>query len=313
MKDGKYISHLLRRISWDDLDEKYLRNLVETARAEDIEGAGLKELPKIAADITTLSLTPKITARAKLATRVDAVVCGMRLVPMILEIYSDLSDGESCSFEPFVRDGDKVERGRAIGEISGSARVMLQAERVILNFLQRLSGVATCAAKFAEALGDSNTKLLDTRKTTPSLRVLEKYAFACGGGYNHRMGLFDRVMLKDNHLAAAHAVSGETLAEAVKIAKAKNPGYAVEVEVDKMSQIPPVVEAGADVVMFDNFPIGDLKGAVDLVGGRAWTEVSGGVTLDTLPDIGRSGADFASTAAAVHSSKWIDIGLDFDG
>ena len=186
----------------------------------------------------------------------------------------------------------------------------MQAERVMLNFLQRLSGVATETAKYVAALGGSPTKLLDTRKTTPGLRVLEKYAFACGGGYNHRIGLFDRVMLKDNHLAAAGASGGEALAAAVRAAREKNAGFAIEVEVDSIGQIPPVLEAGADVIMFDNFSNSDIAEAVKLVGGAAWTEISGGVTLESVGELGKLGADFVSTAAPVHSSRWIDIGLD---
>ena len=141
-------------------------------------------------------------------------------------------------------------------------------------------------------------------------RALEKYAFACGGGHNHRMGLFDRVMLKDNHLSAAGAASGAMLANAVIAAKKKNPDVAVEVEVDELAQIPPVLEAGADVIMLDNFSFGQMREAMSIIGGGAWVEVSGGVNLKSLPEIAKIAPDFVSTAAPVHSSKWIDIGLD---
>lgn len=310
MKNQKYISHLVRKITWDDIDEKYIFNLVEMARAEDIEGAGLKVLPKIAADITTRTLTPDAKISTRLTARTDMSVCGMKLVPIILKVYQDASGDGECSFTPFVKDGDRVKKNSVLGEIKGAARVILQAERVMLNFLQRLSGVATETSKYVDALEDSQTKLLDTRKTTPTLRVLEKYAFACGGGYNHRIGLFDRVMLKDNHLVAAEAVGGDVLAAAVKIAKEKNPEFAVEVEVDEMSQISPVLEAQADVIMLDNFSFENMKTAVDMIGDKAWVEVSGGVTIETLNRIGKISPDFVSTAAPVHSSKWIDIGLD---
>lgn len=310
MKDSTYLSHLVRRIKWSDIDEKYVAELVKTARAEDIEGAGLAVLPKVAADITTRSLTPSIKTVAALCARRDMVVCGMELVRIVLKVYEEASDDFECKFTPLAKDGDKVSKGAKLGVIEGSARVILQAERIMLNFLQRLSGVATETAKYVEALGDSPTKLLDTRKTTPGLRVLEKYAFACGGGYNHRIGLFDRVMLKDNHLAAAGASKGERLAAAVRTAREKNAGFAIEVEVDALEQIPPVLEAGADVIMLDNFTPADIKTAVNMIEDKSWTEISGGVTLDSIGELGKLGADFISTAAPIHSSKWIDIGLD---
>lgn len=310
MKNPEYESHLVRRLKWGDLDEKYVEGIVRTARAEDIEGAGLAVLPKIAADITTRSLMPSARTRASLRARRDMTVCGMELARIVLKVYEEASDDFECRLAPVARDGDRVPAGGELGTIEGSARVILQAERVMLNFLQRLSGVATETAKYVAALGGSPTKLLDTRKTTPGLRVLEKYAFACGGGYNHRIGLFDRVMLKDNHLAAAGASGGEALAAAVRAAREKNAGFAIEVEVDSIGQIPPVLEAGADVIMFDNFSNSDIAEAVKLVGGAAWTEISGGVTLESVGELGKLGADFVSTAAPVHSSRWIDIGLD---
>ena len=310
MKNPQYESHLVRRLKWEDLDEKYVEGLVKAARAEDIEGAGLAVLPKIAADITTRSLTPSSRTKASLRARRDMTVCGMELARIALKVYGEASGDFGCRFTALAKDGDRVPAGGTLGTIEGPARVILQAERVMLNFLQRLSGVATETAKYVAALGDSPTKLLDTRKTTPGLRVLEKYAFACGGGYNHRIGLFDRVMLKDNHLAAAGASKGDALAGAVRIAREKNAGFAIEVEVDALDQIPPVLEAGADVIMFDNFSNADIAEGVRLVGGGAWTEISGGVTLESVGELGKLGADFVSTAAPVHSSKWIDIGLD---
>lgn len=310
MKSDKFVSHLIRRITWAELDEKYLRGLIENARAEDIEGLGLTALPAVAADITTMSLTPKIQTSARLVARKDMTVCGMKLIPIIMDVYSSYAEEESLAFTPMVDDGSRVKAGTILGEFNGSARIMLQAERIMLNFLQRLSGVATDTSKYADILKNSETKLLDTRKTTPGLRVLEKYAFACGGGYNHRIGLFDRVMLKDNHLAAAKAASGDMLANAVRITKEKNPNVAIEVEVDSIEQIQPVLDAQADVIMLDNFSFDDMRKALEIIGDKAWIEVSGQVTFDTLPEIAKIGPDFVSSAAPIHSSKWIDIGLD---
>ncbi len=174
MKSDKFINHLVRRLKWDDLDENYIFDLVRTARAEDIEGAGLREKPQKAIDITTATITPHSEIKSFLVARRDMVMCGIKLIPMILKVYEPTVNGESCVFTPFVNDGDRVAKGGQIGEISGSARIILQAERIMLNFIQRLSGVATVTAEYVKALGDSQTKLLDTRKTTPCLRVLEK-------------------------------------------------------------------------------------------------------------------------------------------
>ncbi len=310
MKNDRFISHLVRRLSWSDIDENYIENLVRIARAEDIEGAGLAVRPTLAADITTAAITPKTEIKARLMARRDMVMCGIHLIPIILKLYESFADGEKCVFTPKVSDGDRITKGGEIGEVVGSARVILQAERIMLNFLQRLSGVATSTAEYVVALGDTKTCLLDTRKTTPSLRVLEKYAFACGGGFNHRIGLFDRVMMKDNHLVAAHSVTGDMLANAVRLTKEKNPDVAIEVEVDAIEQIQPVLDADADVIMLDNFSFDDLRKALDIIGDKAWTEASGGVNLQTIGTIGEIAPDFVSTAAPVHSSSWIDIGLD---
>ncbi len=310
MKSNRYVSQLVRRIAWGDLDEGYLRRIIELAREEDVCGLGLAARPEKGADITTMTLAPGTRASASLVARREMVVCGMKLVPLVLDVYSSRASDEPCRFEAAVSDGERVGRGAVLGRIEGGGRVMLQAERVMLNFIQRLSGVATETAKYVAALGDSKTMLLDTRKTTPCFRALEKYAFACGGGYNHRMGLFDRVMLKDNHLACSGASSGSALTGAVVAAREANPGIPVEVEVDSLAQIPPALEAEPDVIMLDNFSLSDLERALKIIGDAAWTEASGGVNLDTLADIGRIGPDFVSSGAPIHSSSWIDIGLD---
>ncbi|MBO6101947.1 MAG: carboxylating nicotinate-nucleotide diphosphorylase, partial [Opitutales bacterium] len=289
----------------------YIRKIVEIARAEDMLGAGLKASPAEKRDITTDTLTPSTKGAAALRARKDMVLCGIPLVKIILDVYSK-ADGEGeCFVKTLARDGARLKKGDVIAEISGDARTMIRAERIMLNFLQHLSGVATLSAKYVEALGDSPSKILDTRKTTPCFRVLEKYAVACGGAYTHRIGLFDRVMLKDNHLAAGNASKAERLAAAVVKAKRENPDYAVEVEVDSLSQIPYVLEADADVIMFDNFSLDELKDGVKIVGDKAWTEASGGITLETIGEVGRVGVDFISSGALVHQSVWIDIGLDW--
>ena len=306
MKPKTHLAHLFRQISWDDIDPAYVRQLIAIARAEDVEGAGLTALPANPVDVTTAALGAKGRGKAVLAARKPLRVCAMGLVSLVLDVYGG---GE---FKPAVKDGMHVAAGEVLGEIEGEISVLLQAERVLLNFLQRLCGVATHTALHVAALGESPTKLLDTRKTTPGFRVLEKYAVACGGAWNHRMGLFDRVMLKDNHLASTGAAAGEALAKAVRNARAKNPKLAIEVEVDRLEQIPPVVSAEPDVIMLDNFTIEQTRQAVEMIGDRAWTEGSGGVSLQSLPLLGTLGLDFISCGAVIHQAPWVDIGLDWE-
>ena len=299
------LDRLLLRLTWDDLDRAYLRRLVELARDEDLEGAGLLKKPAHSGDRSTAALatTPRL-GRAHLVARTPLVACGLPLLPLILSAY-----GARAAVQPRLRDGGRAATGDILASLEGDPRVLLAAERVLLNFLQRLSGVATAAAEHVAALGPGRTRLLDTRKTTPGYRMLEKYAVACGGAWNHRLGLFDRVMLKDNHLALLG--STDDLAAAVKRAKKAAPDLPVEVEVDRLDQIPPVLDAGADVILLDNFPPAKIKKALALIRGRAFTEASGGITLKSLPRYAGLGLDFVSTGALVHKSSWADIGLDW--
>lgn len=302
---------MVHRISWNEIDEEYIRKIVEIARSEDIDGFGLKSHPSQKRDLTTDTLTPSTLGSAMLVARNEMVLCGLNLIKIILDAYSKADNEKECTVNLIAHDGDKVQKGAEIAEISGDACTIIRAERILLNFIQHLSGIATLTAKYVEALGDSSSKLLDTRKTTPCFRVLEKYAVACGGAYNHRMGLFDRVMLKDNHLEASNSDKSERLAEAVAKAKKDNPNYAIEVEVDSVSQIPFVLKGEPDVIMFDNFSLDELKQGIDLVGNKAWTEASGGITMETIGSIGKVGVDFISSGAMVHQSSWVDIGLDW--
>lgn len=294
------------RLAWQDLDPDYLRQLVGLAKIEDLAGAGLADRPERLGDVSTALMPEGPGGEAQLAAREPLVVCGLGLVKIVLDSYS--TDG--C-FEPKVEDGDFLVKGDVIGILSGSSSALLQAERVLLNFLQHLSGIATETRRYVDALGRSTTVLLDTRKTLPGYRVLQKYAFACGGGYNHRIGLFDRIMLKDNHLAVAGATSGNRLTETVALAVNTCEDLAVEVEVDTLEQIEPVLEAGADIILLDNFSITELREAIRIIDGRASSEASGGIQIDTLPALSELGLDFISTGAPIHQSTWKDIGLDW--
>ena len=300
-------ARLVQRISWEEINPEALRSLISLARGEDLNGHGLATPPRFGGDLTSRFLRddPR-RASAALTARQPLVACGLQLVPMILAAY-----GEETEFTPACEDGDTCPAGAVLGKISGPAHVLLEAERVILNFLQHLSGIATLTGLYVRALGQSGTRLLDTRKTTPGFRVLEKYAVACGGGFNHRMGLFDRIMLKDNHLAAAGVRAGSALADLVRRAQSASPDRVVQLEVDSLDQIPPALEAGIEVFLLDNFTPAQLREALALVGNRAATEASGGITLEGLPALASLGLDFISTGATVHQATWTDIGLDW--
>jgi nicotinate-nucleotide pyrophosphorylase (carboxylating) len=306
LRRARLARKLSHRIRWTDLDPAHVRRLVAAAREEDLAGAGLRRQPRRPGDVTTASQPLLGPGRAALVAREELVVCGLPVVALVLRAY-----GRGARLKAHVRDGAVVRAGEEIATLTGPAKVLLPAERVLLNFLQRLSGIATTTRRHVAALGKTPTRLLDTRKTTPGWRMLEKYAVACGGACNHRLGLFDRVMLKDNHLAAAGATAGDRLAAAVRRARTMAPGLPVEVEVDTLAQIPAVLAAQPNVILLDNFSVSQLRRAVALVGDRACTEASGGVTLRTLPRLAHLGLDFISTGALVHHSVWVDIGLDW--
>jgi nicotinate-nucleotide pyrophosphorylase (carboxylating) len=305
MPPAAALDRLLLRLTWDDLDLAYVRRLVELARDEDLAGLGLAQKPTLTGDRSTAALatTPRL-GRAHLVARSPLIACGLPLLPLVLAAY-----GPCASVQALVDDSARVAPGEILATLEGDPRTLLAAERVALNFVQRLSGIATAAAAHVAALGPGHTRLLDTRKTTPGYRMLEKYATACGGAWNHRLGLFDRVMLKDNHLALLG--SPDDLAAAVTRARNAAPDLPVEVEIDRLDQLPAVLAAGADVILLDNFTPDRLREAVTLIAGRAFTEASGGITLKTLPLHADLGLDFVSTGALVHSCVWADIGLDW--
>ncbi len=294
------------RLNWNDLDSDYLRQIIGLAKIEDLAGAGLINRPNQLGDISTALVPEEANGTARLVAREPLIICGLELVPLVLEAY-----GNTVDFKTDFKDGDPIATDEPAGTFIGSAIALLQAERVILNFLQHLSGIATETRKYVNALHSDTTALLDTRKTLPGYRVLQKYAFACGGGYNHRIGLFDRVMLKDNHLAVTGATGGHRLSETVRLARRTCADIPIEVEVDTIEQIQPVLDAGADIILLDNFSNEALRQAIQLIGDQACTEASGNVRLDSLPELSTLGLDFISTGAPIHQSTWKDIGLDW--
>lgn len=305
-RDPGQTSRLIRRLRWDELDRAWLLRFVEFARDEDLAGLGLAQRPARPGDPSAALLVGAERARALVVARRPMVLAGLGLLEIVFAAY-----GGRCRATLLVADGQHVTAGTAVAEVEGPAAELLSAERILLNFLQRLCGVATHTRAHVLALGSSPTKLLDTRKTTPGFRMLEKYAVGQGGGYNHRLGLFDRIMVKDNHLAAGGATAGERLTALVRRAQAERPDLLVEVEVDRPDQLEPALAAGADIVLLDNFSPNDLREAIPLLRGRAWSEVSGGVSLDSLPQIGALAPDFVSSGALTHAAPWCDIGLDW--
>ena len=281
----------------EPLSSEEIRLAIEASLAEDV-GPG---------DVTTLAtVPPNAHAAAVIAAREPIVVAGLGFAIQAFRLLSrDIDLVEQCA------DGDNIPPGRSVLNVRGQARAILTAERVALNFLQRLSGVATMTRLFVDAVVGTNAKILDTRKTTPGWRRFEKYAVACGGGQNHRFGLFDMVLIKDNHLVALRNEQPNAIAAAVARARKNYPNLKVEVEADNLDQVRQALDAGADIILLDNMPLENLRAAVNLVRGAAKLEASGGVNLNTVRSIAETGVDFISVGAITHSARAVDLGLDF--
>ena len=244
------------------------------------------------------------SARADLRAREDGVLAGIEVFARAFTLVDP-----SVTVELAAADGDAFTAGQVLATVTGPARAVLQAERIALNFCQRMSGIATQTRAYVDAAA-GRARIVDTRKTTPGLRAFEKHAVVCGGGHNHRFGLSDAVMAKDNHLAVLTG-EGLSVADAIRSARARLPHTTVvEVEVDRLDQVPAVLEGGADIIMLDNFTPAQLREGVELVNGRAVVEASGNVTLETIPEIAATGVDVISSGALTHSVRSIDLGLD---
>src|SRR5689334_11086908 len=269
---------------------------VARALAEDLGRAG---------DVTSIATIPEATgARAVMVARQAGVIAGLPLaVATLQKLAADIR------IEAHARDGDAVARGQQHRSISGPARAVLSAERTALNFVGRLSGVATLTADHVKRTEGTKTRICCTRKATPGLRALEKYAVRCGGGFNHRFGLDDAILIKDNHIAVAggiRAVLEHARAAAGHLVK-------IEIEVDSLGQLQEVLDCGlADVVLIDNFDVASMRKAVALVAGRLVIEASGGITLDSIAAIAATGVDYASSGALTHSAQALDVGLDIE-
>jgi nicotinate-nucleotide pyrophosphorylase (carboxylating) len=245
---------------------------------------------------------------AEFVLRTDATIAGL---PVVQEVFRLL--GPDCEVQLMAQDGDLVRSGQSVATVTALAPKLLRGERIALNFLQRMSGVATITRQFAQAIAGTKAKLVDTRKTTPGLRALEKYAVRCGGGINHRYSLSDGVLIKDNHLAALKQ-RGVDITQALRDMKERIPFTThIEVEVDELAQIPPILDSKVvDSILIDNFDIPSTRKAVEMVAGRAMVNASGGINLSTIRSVAECGVDLISVGALTHSAPAIDIGLDVD-
>lgn len=252
-------------------------------------------------DVSTNAVMPKAQkGKVDLICKQDGIIAGLDVYARVFTLLDD-----STEVEFFCKDGDEVKAGQLMGIVTGDIRVLLSGERVALNYLQRMSGIATYTHEVAELLKGSKTTLLDTRKTTPNCRIFEKYAVRVGGGSNHRYNLSDGVLLKDNHIGAAGSISN-----AVRMAKEYAPFVRkIEVEVETLDQVKEAVEVGADIIMLDNMTTDQMRAAIDLIDGRAETECSGNVTKENIERLISLGVDYISSGALTHSSPIMDISM----
>jgi nicotinate-nucleotide pyrophosphorylase (carboxylating) len=299
----------------DGLDEEYLECGLDPALAQLLADAGLdpvevEDIANVAiqedldhgVDVTTVATIPEdAVATADFVAREAGVVAGLRVAEAVFSVVCE----DEFEVERHVEDGDRVEAGQKLLSVTTRTRDLLTAERSALNLLCRLSGIATATRAWADALEGTKARVRDTRKTTPGLRSLEKFAVRCGGGVNHRMSLSDAALVKDNHVIAAGGV-----AQAFKAVREAFPDVPIEVEVDTLHQLREVVDAGADLILLDNFTPGECEEAVALVHGRAALEASGRLTLDNARAYAGTGVDYLAVGALTHSSPILDIGLD---
>ncbi|MEI7833499.1 MAG: carboxylating nicotinate-nucleotide diphosphorylase [bacterium] len=270
-----------------------IQPLVDLALAEDI-GTG---------DVTTLTTIPEDAhATAEFMVKADGVIAGL---PAVKQVFHTLDP--TVNYEMLIADGCPVKYGEIVARVSGSAQVLLTAERTALNFLQHLSGIATLTASYVEAVKGTRARIVDTRKTLPGMRILDKYAVCMGGGSNHRFSLADGVLIKDNHIAAAGGIS-----QAICAARAWVPHtLKIEVETEDRAMVEEAVTAGADIIMLDNMSLAEMRSCVEYIAGRALTEASGGVNLATVREIAECGVDLISVGALTHSVTALDISMNF--
>lgn len=266
--------------------------IIALAIEEDIESG----------DITTNALVPEASmAVAEMTAKADGVISGIEIARKVFEQID-----KNILWTPFVKEGDRVKKGDRIVRIEGSFRALLTAERTALNVLQRMSGIATAASLYVKELEGTGTNLLDTRKTAPGMRILDKMAVKAGGGTNHRMGLYDMALIKDNHIKVAGGIPNAVM----QVRKSIKPGISIEVEVTNLDETQQAIDSGADIIMLDNMNTAQMAQAVKLINGRAKTEASGNMTLSRLKEVASAGVNFISVGALTHSVTALDISMN---
>ena len=283
-------------MSWQKIDQVKIKKIINDALDEDLSGLG---------DVTSnLTIPENKKIKFQIVTREKLVLCGVDVVMMVFnEVSRRFNNGNELKIKRYFIDGKILPKNSII--ISGlwNARLVFVAERVALNLIQHLSGIASETRKYVDLVANKKTKILDTRKTIPNLRILQKYAVKVGGGQNHRMGLYDAVLIKDNHIAAAGGVENAVIL-------ARKAKMVIEIECDNLAQVAEAINAKADIIMLDNMSLMQIKKAVKLIGKKAKIEVSGGINLKKIKAISKTGVDYISVGALTHSVKAVDIGLD---
>lgn len=309
MKDNPpALESFRQRISWDDLDKNLIEKQLKICVEEDL-GQNSKDRAKWQSDITTRYCEITNNGSAYLTAREPMILCGTLIIPFIIKAFGT----QLVTYTTKYNDGDAIQKDEIIGILTGPINEILAIERSVLNYLQRLSGISTAVLQFKKKIEKHGVGLLDTRKTTPGLRLLEKYASACGGSFNHRIGLFDRILIKDNHLAAAQATHGSELENFLRsVVRKNNSNYVIEVEIDEIEQLEPAISSGVDAVLLDNFSPTLIKQAMMKNKNRVVIEASGGITDSSILDYAKAQPHFISTGSPIHSSRWVDIGLDWE-
>jgi len=301
------IDDFRQRISWLEVEQAtYLHSALFTCCAkEDLRPEAGQ--PPWQNDLTSTACGLQGEGVAQLIAREKFVLCGIKLPDLMIPVFSC----NEVEFEGMLKDGEVCNPGEIVGILKGAIPQILALERTLLNFIQRLSGIATKAADFVQILEQENVGLLDTRKTTPGLRIFEKFATACGGSFNHRFGLFDRILIKDNHLSAAKLSDNLSLSHFLKDVKKRANEKLVEVEIDHLSQLEAAIEGQVDAILLDNFSPLEVAQAVDLNKNRVVLEASGGINQNNLLEYAQAKPHFISTGAPTHAARWVDIGLDW--
>ena len=293
-----------KRITWEDVDQKSLMSHLHFCLIEEI---GESEKHNSDKDITTKSCGISDHGIANIVARENLVICGIPLIKMIINAFSAKEISVNSNF----KDGDEIKEGAIIATIEGNQRDILLIERTTLNFIQKLSGIATETKTYSNIVNRYEVGLLDTRKTTPGLRLLEKYATSCGGSFNHRMGLLDRILIKDNHLAAKKIKNASAFTKMLKNIRENQNDVILEVEIDSIDLLIPAIKGGVDAVLLDNLSPLKVREAVKINQGRVVLEASGGIKKDSLEKYAQTRPHFISTGSPIHASRWVDIGLDW--